>query len=136
VARVKQVIVRDPDCIIGGRDLAIIADRASSRTTMPQSRWPSGLAEICADAAVPFIFKASYDKANRTSVDSDRGPGWQAGLETLARVREKVGVPVLSDVHDEMQVPMAMQALDVIQIPAFLSRQTDLWLPRERPGCP
>ncbi|MEW6262656.1 MAG: 3-deoxy-8-phosphooctulonate synthase [Thermodesulfobacteriota bacterium] len=73
-----------------------------------------------------FVFKASYDKANRTSLDSYRGPGLEKGLAVLDRVRREVGVPVMSDVHQVTEVEAAAEVLDVIQIPAFLSRQTDL----------
>ena len=75
---------------------------------------------------VPLIFKASYDKANRTSIHSYRGPGLKKGLEILGRIREQVGVPVISDVHEVGQVAAAAKVLDVLQIPAFLCRQTDL----------
>jgi len=75
---------------------------------------------------IPFIFKSSYDKANRTSIKSFRGPGLKRGLEILKRVKEEVGVPVLSDVHTEGEVEDACSVLDVLQVPAFLCRQTDL----------
>jgi 2-dehydro-3-deoxyphosphooctonate aldolase (KDO 8-P synthase) len=75
---------------------------------------------------VPFVFKASFDKANRTSLKSYRGPGLQAGLEILARIKKKCGVPILTDVHAASQVGPAAEVCDIIQIPAFLSRQTDL----------
>jgi len=84
------------------------------------------LKKMCDKLDIFFVFKASYDKANRTSGKSFRGPGVEAGLATLARVREKVGVPVLTDVHTEAQVAAAAEAVDVLQIPAFLCRQTDL----------
>jgi len=84
------------------------------------------LKKMCGKLDIFFVFKASYDKANRTSGKSFRGPGVEAGLATLARVREKVGVPVLTDVHTEAQVAAAAEAVDVLQIPAFLCRQTDL----------
>ena len=84
------------------------------------------LKKTCDKLGIFFVFKASYDKANRTSGKSFRGPGIEAGLETLARVRKKVGVPVLTDVHSESQVAAAAEATDVLQIPAFLCRQTDL----------
>ncbi len=82
--------------------------------------------DVTARLGVPYIFKASYDKANRTSIRSFRGPGLEAGLEVLARVRQEVGVPVLSDVHEPAQASAAGKVLDVVQIPAFLCRQTDL----------
>ncbi|MFA5687963.1 MAG: 3-deoxy-8-phosphooctulonate synthase [Kiritimatiellales bacterium] len=75
---------------------------------------------------VPLVFKASYDKANRTSIHSYRGPGIAKGLEILAEIREKFNVPVLTDVHSEQEVPLAAQVVDILQIPAFLCRQTDL----------
>jgi len=86
------------------------------------------LSAVARDLGVPYIFKASYDKANRTSLDSYRGPGLQRGLEILARIKESFGVPVLTDVHDVAQVGPAAEVCDIIQIPAFLSRQTDLLL--------
>jgi len=84
------------------------------------------LKEISGRLDVPFIFKASYDKANRTSIDSYRGPGLEAGLEILQKVKDRIDVPVISDVHEVGQVAAAAEVLDVIQIPAFLCRQTDL----------
>jgi 2-dehydro-3-deoxyphosphooctonate aldolase (KDO 8-P synthase) len=83
---------------------------------------------------VPVIFKASYDKANRTSVESYRGPGIDRGLEILRKVREKVGLPLLSDVHSVGEIEKASTVLDMIQIPAFLCRQTDLLLAAGRTG--
>lgn len=84
----------------------------------------------------PFIFKASYDKANRTSVKSYRGPGIEAGLKILAEIKRQLGVPILSDVHSEEDVSMAAETLDIIQIPAFLCRQTDLILAAAKTGKP
>src|SRR3972149_6303772 len=83
---------------------------------------------------VPLIFKSSFDKANRTSVHSYRGPGLEKGLQALRRVREETGVPVLTDVHEVSQVAPVAQVCDVIQIPAFLSRQTDLLVAAGRTG--
>ncbi|MFP4249449.1 MAG: 3-deoxy-8-phosphooctulonate synthase [Armatimonadota bacterium] len=123
--KVREIRVRE-GCVIGGDDLAIIAGPCLVEGLDATSAMAEDLAQICEGMDVPFVFKASYDKANRTSVDSERGPGWQRGLEILARVREDINVPVVSDVHEPTQVPMAMQALDMLQIPAFLSRQTDL----------
>lgn len=84
------------------------------------------LKETTASLGIPFIFKASYDKANRTSLHSYRGPGLEKGLKILQEVRARLEVPVLSDVHAPEQIAAASQVLDVIQVPAFLSRQTDL----------
>ena len=84
------------------------------------------LSKTCDRLGITYVFKASFDKANRTSGKTKRGPGLEAGLDVLANVREKVGVPVLTDVHNEAQVEAAAAAVDAIQIPAFLCRQTDL----------
>jgi 2-dehydro-3-deoxyphosphooctonate aldolase (KDO 8-P synthase) len=86
----------------------------------------SELKKITAAHGVPFVFKASYDKANRTSIQSFRGPGIEEGLGLLGDVREKLQVPILSDVHEPSQCKAAGEVLDILQIPAFLSRQTDL----------
>jgi 2-dehydro-3-deoxyphosphooctonate aldolase (KDO 8-P synthase) len=94
------------------------------------------LASIASDRGVPFIYKSSYDKANRSSVDGYRGPGLREGLRILRRVRDVVGVPVLSDVHQVEEVGPAAEVLDVLQIPAFLCRQTDLILAVARTGKP
>jgi 2-dehydro-3-deoxyphosphooctonate aldolase (KDO 8-P synthase) len=81
---------------------------------------------VCDGLGLPFIFKASYDKANRSSIESYRGPGLDKGLAILSAVRSELDIPVLSDVHETGQIQKAAEALDVIQIPAFLCRQTDL----------
>ena len=86
----------------------------------------SALKQVCARLGVTYVFKASYDKANRTSARSFRGPGLENGLAVLAKVRAAIGVPVLTDVHDEVQAAAAGRVVDVLQIPAFLCRQTDL----------
>lgn len=92
------------------------------------------LKKITAELELPFIFKASFDKANRTSLHSFRGPGLEAGLQTLAHIKKALDVPVLSDVHDISQVEPAAQVLDVLQVPAFLCRQTDFLLAVGRSG--
>jgi 2-dehydro-3-deoxyphosphooctonate aldolase (KDO 8-P synthase) len=82
--------------------------------------------EIAARVGVPFVFKASFDKANRTSITSYRGPGLGEGLRVLAKVKERTGLPILTDIHDASQAEPASRVADILQIPAFLSRQTDL----------
>jgi len=94
-------------------------------TTLKIARF---LKDLTDELAIPFIFKASYDKANRTSIQSYRGPGLKSGLEILARIKDKLGVALLSDVHRIEEVQEASEVLDIIQIPAFLCRQTDLIL--------
>jgi len=94
------------------------------------------LRDIAAKAGVPYIFKSSYDKANRSSIRSYRGPGLHEGLEILQKIKDVVGVPVLSDVHTVEEVELAAGVLDVLQIPAFLCRQTDLVVAAARTGKP
>jgi 2-dehydro-3-deoxyphosphooctonate aldolase (KDO 8-P synthase) len=94
----------------------------------------SALKRICDRLGVFYVFKASFDKANRTSAKSFRGPGLEQGLAALARVRARVGVPILTDVHTEAQAAMAAQVADILQIPAFLCRQTDLIAAAVRTG--
>ncbi len=89
---------------------------------------------ICGKLGIPYIFKASYDKANRSSYDSFRGPGLEEGLRQLAAIKQELGVPVVSDVHETCQVEKAAEVLDVLQIPAFLCRQTDLVYAAARTG--
>ena len=91
---------------------------------------------VCTGLKLPFVFKASFDKANRSSIGSYRGPGLERGLAVLRRIKEEVGGPVLSDVHETSQVARAAEVLDVIQIPAFLCRQTDLLVEAARTGRP
>jgi 2-dehydro-3-deoxyphosphooctonate aldolase (KDO 8-P synthase) len=84
------------------------------------------LAEFAADISIPLVFKSSFDKANRTSIHSFRGPGLEAGLEILAKVKEQTGLPVTTDIHEPSQAAPAAEVCAILQIPAFLARQTDL----------
>jgi 2-dehydro-3-deoxyphosphooctonate aldolase (KDO 8-P synthase) len=119
--------VRVGDAIFGGgRPLVLIAGPCVIESLEHTLRTAESLRGIAARLGVGLVFKASYDKANRTSVNSFRGPGIDAGLKILARVKSEIGLPVLSDIHDLAQVAPAAEVLDVLQIPAFLSRQTDL----------
>lgn len=90
--------------------------------------------ELCSSLGVPYVFKASFDKANRTSVESFRGPGLEKGLEVLASVKSKLDLPVLTDIHETWQVEAAAEVADILQIPAFLCRQTDLIVAAARTG--
>ncbi|MDD8025204.1 MAG: 3-deoxy-8-phosphooctulonate synthase [Acidobacteriota bacterium] len=94
------------------------------------------LQAIAARQGIPFVFKASFDKANRSSVESFRGPGLEAGLDILRAVKEEVGVPVLSDIHEAWQAGRVAAVLDIVQIPAFLCRQTDLLAAAADTGLP
>ncbi len=91
---------------------------------------------VCDNLGIPYIFKASYDKANRSSLASYRGPGFPDGLQILDTIKNTLNIPVLSDVHETAQVERAAQVLDVLQIPAFLCRQTDLLVEASRTGKP
>jgi 2-dehydro-3-deoxyphosphooctonate aldolase (KDO 8-P synthase) len=92
--------------------------------------------EICSRLGISYIFKASFDKANRTSITSYRGPGIEHGLELLGRIRSEMNVPVVSDIHEPQQAKIAAEVLDIIQIPAFLCRQTDLLTSVSQTGKP
>jgi 2-dehydro-3-deoxyphosphooctonate aldolase (KDO 8-P synthase) len=118
----------------GGGPLVLIAGPCVIESEAHAIETARSLADITRRAGVPYIFKASFDKANRTSSSSFRGPGLEEGLRVLGRVRETVGVPVLTDIHDASQAAPVAAVADVLQIPAFLSRQTDLIQAAARTG--
>jgi 2-dehydro-3-deoxyphosphooctonate aldolase (KDO 8-P synthase) len=120
----------------GGRPLALIGGPCAIESEKHALLTAERLATIAADHGVPFVYKSSYDKANRSSARGYRGPGLRDGLRILARVKADVGVPVLSDVHQVSEVGPAAEVLDVLQIPAFLCRQTDLLEAAARTGRP
>ena len=113
-------------CFSNPRRLSLIAGPCVIESEALCLKIGAALRQTCERLGINYVFKASYDKANRTSAKSFRGPGLDEGLAILARVRAKLGVPVLTDVHTEPQVVAAAQAVDILQIPAFLCRQTDL----------
>ena len=117
-----------------GRPLVLIAGPCVIESRDHTLRMAEGIARITRRLEIPFIFKASYDKANRTSVDSFRGPGLDEGLRILAEVRRELDTPVLSDVHAPEQAGPAGEVLDCLQVPAFLCRQTDLLLAAAKAG--
>ena len=118
----------------GGSPLAVIAGPCVIESKEAALRHAGALKEKADRAGVPYIFKSSYDKANRSSVNSFRGPGLGKGLEILAEVKDKIGVPVLTDVHEIDQVAAVKEVADILQIPAFLCRQTDFVLAVARSG--
>ena len=120
----------------GGHPLALIGGPCAIENEKHALATAERLAAIAAERGVPFVYKSSYDKANRSSVNGYRGPGLTEGLRILARVRAEIGVPVLSDVHQVAEVAPAAEVLDVLQIPAFLCRQTDLLVAAARTGKP
>ena len=120
----------------GGAPLALIAGPCVIETEKHALMVAERLQRVTADAGVPFIYKSSYDKANRSSLRSYRGPGLVEGLRILRKVKDETGLAVLSDVHDVSEVAPAAQVLDVLQVPAFLCRQTDLIVACARSGRP
>lgn len=119
-----------------GNGLTMIAGPCVIETRTRTLELAKRLADLADKAEVDLIFKASYDKANRSSITSFRGPGLLRGLEILAEVREKTGLPVLTDIHSEDQAMPASKAVDVLQIPAFLCRQTDILVAAGETGLP
>jgi 2-dehydro-3-deoxyphosphooctonate aldolase (KDO 8-P synthase) len=121
IGRERLFLIAGP-CVIESEELALNVGRF--------------LKETCGQLGIPCIFKSSYDKANRTSIKSFRGPGIDKGLAVLARVRKEIGIPVLTDVHSVPEAIRAAEVVDVLQIPAFLARQTDLLVAAARTGKP
>ena len=119
---------------LGGGPLALIAGPCVIESEAHAIETALALRDMARRAGMPFIFKASYDKANRTSGHSFRGPGLAEGLRVLARVAEAAAVPILTDIHEPGQAAPAAEVADVLQIPAFLSRQTDLIVAAARTG--
>jgi 2-dehydro-3-deoxyphosphooctonate aldolase (KDO 8-P synthase) len=120
----------------GGAPLALIGGPCAIENEKHALMVAERLQRMTADARVPFIYKSSYDKANRSSIRAYRGPGLAEGLRILRSVKEKTGLAVLSDVHDVAEVAPAAEVLDVLQVPAFLCRQTDLIGACARSGRP
>ncbi len=134
--RTRPVRVAGGVVIGGGAPLALIGGPCAIEDERHALMVAERLRRITGDAKVPFIYKSSYDKANRSSIHSYRGPGLKEGLRILGRVKEATGLPVLSDVHDISEVEPASEVLDVLQVPAFLCRQTDLILACGATGKP
>ncbi|HZM89182.1 MAG TPA: 3-deoxy-8-phosphooctulonate synthase [Blastocatellia bacterium] len=119
---------------VGGGELFLIAGPCVVESEAHALKMAHAIRAICGRVGVPYIFKASYDKANRTSINAHRGPGVDDALRILGRVRDDAAVPVLTDVHDVSHVRAAAEIADVLQIPAFLSRQTDLIVEAAKSG--
>ncbi|MFN7018554.1 MAG: 3-deoxy-8-phosphooctulonate synthase [Fimbriimonadales bacterium] len=114
------------DVVIGNGKLCLIAGPCVIESLELCQRVAEHMVRLCQRLELPYIFKASFDKANRTAHDSFRGLGFEAGLEVLARIRREFGVPVTTDIHESWQATPVAQVVDLLQIPAFLCRQTDL----------
>jgi 2-dehydro-3-deoxyphosphooctonate aldolase (KDO 8-P synthase) len=133
MSRVNTVDI-GPVRIGGARPLALIAGPCVIESEAHALGLAIALRDIAARRGVPFVFKASYDKANRTSIASYRGPGLADGLRILARIKAEAGVPILTDIHEPSHAAAAADVADVLQIPAFLCRQTDLLVAAARTG--
>ena len=124
------------DIEIGGHaPFALISGPCQLESLAHARMMAEGLLEACAPTGTRLIFKASYDKANRSSISTQRGLGMEKGLEILAQIRTEFGCPILTDVHDAAQCAPAGEVVDILQIPAFLCRQTDLLLAAGATGC-
>jgi 2-dehydro-3-deoxyphosphooctonate aldolase (KDO 8-P synthase) len=133
MAAVSQVILGDV-AFGGGRPFVLIAGPCVIESEAHATGLAERLASLTRRLGVPFVFKASYDKANRTSGRSFRGPGIDEGLRILAAIKSRTGVPLLTDIHEPSQAEPAAEVVDVLQIPAFLCRQTDLLVAAARTG--
>jgi 2-dehydro-3-deoxyphosphooctonate aldolase (KDO 8-P synthase) len=118
----------------GGNPLFLIAGPCVIESEGHARMMAERVAQIASDAGVPYIFKASYDKANRSSVKGFRGPGLTEGVRILKRIKDELRVPVLTDIHDASQAAPAAQVADILQVPAFLARQTDLLIAAANTG--
>lgn len=118
----------------GNGDLSFLLGPCVVESFDHARKMASSIKEICDRVGVGFVYKSSFDKANRSSIESFRGDGIEAGLEVLARVKEEVGVPVITDIHEPWQAERAAEVADVLQIPAFLCRQTDLLVAAAKTG--
>ena len=127
--------VPDREVSLGGNELVLIAGPCVIESENHARTIARQIHDISKRQQIPFIFKASFDKANRTSVNSYRGPGLTEGLRILAEIKQDLGVPILTDIHEPEQAKLVSEVVDVIQIPAFLSRQTDLIMAAAMTGC-
>jgi 2-dehydro-3-deoxyphosphooctonate aldolase (KDO 8-P synthase) len=133
----KKRVVRIRDIKIGhGHGLVLFAGPCVIESEKKALYHAEELSRIAKRLKVPFIYKSSYDKANRTSIDSFRGPGLLKGMDILKKIKDRFGAPILSDVHCRKDIEEASHVLDIIQIPAFLCRQTDLILAAAETGKP
>jgi 2-dehydro-3-deoxyphosphooctonate aldolase (KDO 8-P synthase) len=124
--QIKQIKIGKHITLANDRPFAVIAGPCVIESEKHALNLAASLKKITSELKIPFIFKASYDKANRSSSSSFRGLGMKEGLKVLGKIRRELNIPVITDVHNEIQAPIAAQVVDFLQIPAFLSRQTDL----------
>ena len=134
--RTRRVEIGRDLAVGGGAPLLFIAGPCVIESEAHALKMARALADLTRRLGVPYVFKASFDKANRSSITSFRGPGLEEGLRILDAVKREVGVPVLSDIHEPAQAAIAAKVIDILQIPAFLCRQTDLLVAAGRTGRP
>lgn len=135
MTKTAKTVMVDDIAIGGGNPFVLIVGPCQIESHEHTMMMAERIAEACADAGVKYIYKSSYDKANRSSIGTARGIGMDKGLEILASVKERFGCPLLTDVHDAGQCAKAASVVDVLQIPAFLCRQTDLLLAAGETGA-
>ena len=129
-------LIRAGSVTIGGGELVLIGGPCMAETREVCFATAEHLQKLCRELGIGYIFKASYDKANRSSATSKRGPGRKAGLAMLREVKEHFKIPVITDVHESEEVPEVAEVADLLQIPAFLCRQTDLLVAAAKTGKP
>ena len=132
---VKEVVLNEDVKFGAGHPFVLLSGPCVIESEEHVINMAKKIKKITDELGIPYVFKSSYDKANRSSIDSYRGPGLERGLEILQRVKDEVGVPVLTDVHTQEQAKIAGEVVDMMQIPAFLSRQTDLVTAVGETGC-
>lgn len=135
LAHTKEISVSGRFNIGGNNPFTLIAGPCAIESEFMVMQVAEKLKESCTQLGIPLIFKSSFDKANRSSIHSNRGVGIEAGLRILEKVRKEFDLPIVSDVHETWQCPMVGEVVDMIQIPAFLSRQTDLLVAAAETGC-
>ncbi len=132
----KQPVQLSPGLTIGGKQLVLFAGPCAAESYDICMETGTRVKEICTKLGIGYVFKSSFDKANRTSASSYRGPSKEGGLQILERVRKELKVPIVTDVHESGQCEEVASVVDVLQIPAFLCRQTDLLVAAARTGKP
>jgi 2-dehydro-3-deoxyphosphooctonate aldolase (KDO 8-P synthase) len=131
----SRTLTITPELKIGGDQLPLLIAGPCAIEGPQTLDYAHAIAEAVADLPCQWVFKASFDKANRTSATAERGIGIQKGLDLLARIKQELKVPILTDVHQPLQCAPAAEVVDILQIPAFLCRQTDLLLAAGETGC-
>ena len=136
VTKVKEIKIADKFSISGKQRFTLIAGPCVIESEEMVMEIAEQLKNICEKLEINLIFKSSFDKANRSSINGFRGPGLKEGMRILKRVKDELGLPVITDVHETWQCAEVAKTVDILQIPAFLSRQTDLLIAAAETGLP